>query len=82
MIRKRAVGRVPACSTRRRLNWRSRKKLDPAKRREIAESVLSGRKTGAEMARLYNVSAPTVSRIVAAYRIGQASHAIFEQLVP
>lgn len=25
----------------------------------------SGRKTGAEMARLYNVSAPTVSRIVA-----------------
>jgi hypothetical protein len=29
-----------------------RKKLDPAKRREIAESDISGRKTGAEMARL------------------------------
>jgi hypothetical protein len=47
-------------------------KLDPAKRREIAESVISGRKTGAEMARLYNVSAPTVSRIVAARRTGLA----------
>ena len=49
-----------------------RKKLDAAKRREIAESVISGRKTGAEMARLYNVSAPTVSRIVAAHRTGPA----------
>jgi DNA invertase Pin-like site-specific DNA recombinase len=44
-----------------------RKKLDPAKRREVAESVISGRKTGAEMARLYNVSPPTVSRIIAAH---------------
>jgi len=46
-----------------------RKKLDPAKRREIAESVISGRKTGAEMARPYNVSQLTVSRIVAAHRM-------------
>ena len=30
-----------------------RKKLDAAKRREIADSVISGRKTGAEKARLY-----------------------------
>ena len=36
--------------------------------REIAESVTSGRKSGAEMARLYGVSEPTVSRIVAAHR--------------
>jgi len=49
-----------------------RKKLDPAKRHEIAESVISGRKTGADMARLYNISAPTVSRIVAALRTGLA----------
>ena len=42
-----------------------RKKLDPGKRKEIAESVISGRKSCAEMARLYNISAPTVSRIVA-----------------
>jgi DNA invertase Pin-like site-specific DNA recombinase len=44
-----------------------RKKLDAAKRREIVESVISGRKSGAEMARLYNVSQPTVSRIIAAH---------------
>nr|WP_246574522.1 recombinase family protein [Chelatococcus asaccharovorans] len=46
-----------------------RKKLDAKKRLEIAESVLSGRKSGAEMARLYDISEPTVSRIVAAYRL-------------
>jgi hypothetical protein len=41
--------------------------------REIAESAISGRKTGApKMARLYNVSAPAVSRIVAAHRTGLA----------
>ena len=47
-------------------------KLDAAKRREIAESVASGRKTGAGMVRLYNVSQPTVSRIVAQHRAGPA----------
>ena len=45
-----------------------RKKLDAVKRLEIAESVLSGRKSGADMARLYNVSQPTVSRIVSQHR--------------
>jgi hypothetical protein len=48
-----------------------RKKLDAAKRREIAESVITGRKSGADMARLYNISQPTVSRIVAQYRMAQ-----------
>jgi DNA invertase Pin-like site-specific DNA recombinase len=38
-----------------------RKKLDATKRREIAESVITGRKSGAEMARLYNISQPTNS---------------------
>jgi DNA invertase Pin-like site-specific DNA recombinase len=47
-----------------------RKKLDAANRREIAESVITGRKSGAEMERLYYISRPTVSRIVAAYRAG------------
>ncbi len=46
-----------------------RKKLDAAKRREIAESVITGRKSGAEMARLYNISPPTLSRIVAQHRM-------------
>jgi hypothetical protein len=32
---------------------------DASKRREIAESVMSGRKSGAEMARLYNISQPS-----------------------
>ena len=45
-----------------------RRKLDAKKRREIADSVISGRKSGAEMARLYDVSEPTVSRIVAEHR--------------
>ena len=44
-----------------------RRIFEDATRREIHESVISGRKTGAEMALLYNVSAPTVSRIVAAW---------------
>jgi hypothetical protein len=36
------------------------------RRREIDESIISGRKTGAAMELLYNVNTPTVSRIVAA----------------
>jgi DNA invertase Pin-like site-specific DNA recombinase len=47
-------------------------KLDAKKLREIAEAVTSGRKSGAEMARLYDVSEPTVSRIVDAYRAAQS----------
>ena len=45
-----------------------RKKLDTAKRREIGGSVTSGRKSDADMARLYGISQPTVSRIVAQHR--------------
>ena len=52
----RAVGRIGEL----------RKRLDDARRREIADSVVSGRKAAADMARLYGVSQPTVSRIVAA----------------
>jgi transposase-like protein len=44
-----------------------RKKLDDTKRREIAEAVISGRKTAAQMARMFSVSPATVSRIVAAH---------------
>jgi transposase-like protein len=46
--------------------WR-RKKLDDTKRREIAEAVISGRKTAVQMARMFGVSPQTVSRIVAAH---------------
>jgi DNA invertase Pin-like site-specific DNA recombinase len=71
IIRERTSAGLAAARAEGRIGGR-RKKLDLAKRREIAESVISGRKTGAEMARLYNVSQPTVSRIVAAHRIDLA----------
>ena len=64
MIRERTSAGLSSARAEGRVGGR-RKKLDVAKRREIAESVVSGRKSGAEMARLYNVSQPTVSRIVA-----------------
>ena len=67
MIRERTSAGLAAARAEGRIGGR-RKKLNPAKRREIAESIISGRKTGGEMARLYNISPPTVSRIVAAHR--------------
>ena len=71
MIRERTSAGLAAARAHGRIGGR-RKKLDAAKRREIAESVISGRKTGADMARLYNISAPTVSRIISAHRSGLA----------
>jgi DNA invertase Pin-like site-specific DNA recombinase len=71
MIRERTSAGLAAARAEGRVGGR-RKKLDAAKRREIAESVISGRKSGADMARLYGVSQPTVSRIVAAYLADQA----------
>ncbi len=43
-------------------------KLSPDQRMEIVEAVTSGRKTGAEVARLFNVHRATVSRIIAQER--------------
>ncbi len=71
MIRERTAAGLADARAEGRIGGR-RNKLDDAKRREIAESVLSGRKTGAQMARLYDVSQPTVSRIVAAHRTPMA----------
>jgi DNA invertase Pin-like site-specific DNA recombinase len=68
MIRERTSAGLAAARAEGRIGGR-RRKLDAAKRREIAESVVNGRKSGAEMARLYNISQPTVSRIVAAHRL-------------
>ncbi len=67
MIRERTSAGLAVARAEGRVGGR-RKKLDATKRLEIAESVLSGRKSGADMARLYNVSQPTVSRIVAQHR--------------
>ncbi|WP_455274121.1 hypothetical protein [Rhizobium herbae] len=70
MIRERTTTGLAQARAEGRIGGR-RKKLDPKKRREIAESVLSGRKSGksgAEMARLHGISEPAVSRIVAEHR--------------
>jgi len=67
MIRERTSAGLAIARAEGRVGGR-RKKLDAAKRREIAESVITGRKSGADMARLYGISQPTVSRIVAQHR--------------
>jgi DNA invertase Pin-like site-specific DNA recombinase len=66
MIRERTSAGLAAARAEGRIGGR-RKKLDDTKRREIAEAVISGRRTAAQMARLFSVSPPTVSRIVAAH---------------
>jgi DNA invertase Pin-like site-specific DNA recombinase len=68
MIRERTYAGIVAARAEGRIGGR-RRKLNPAKRREIAQSVISGRKSAAEMARLYDISQPTVSRIVSEYRV-------------
>ena len=67
MIRERTSAGLALARAEGRIGGR-RRKLGEKQRREIAESVVSDRKSGAEMARLYGVSEPTVSRIVAAHR--------------
>ena len=68
MIRERTSAGLAAAGQRAALV--AGKKLDDTKRREIAEAVISGRKTAAQMARMFGVSPPTVSRIVAAHVAG------------
>lgn len=67
MIRERTSAGLALARLEGRIGGR-RRKLGDKQQREIAESVISGRKSGAEMARLYGVSEPTVSRIIAAHR--------------
>lgn len=64
MIRERTSAGLAQARAEGRIGGR-RRKLDPKQRAEILESVLSGRKSAAEMARMFGVSQPTVSRIVA-----------------
>src|SRR3546814_15310937 len=61
MIQQRTNAGLAAARAEGRIGGR-RQSLDAAKRRAIAESVLSGRKTGAELARLYDISQPKVAR--------------------
>ena len=67
MIRERTSAGLAQARAEGRVGGR-RRKLTERQCAEIAEGVLTGRKTAAEMARLFGVSQPTVSRIVAAAR--------------
>ena len=67
MIRERTSAGLAQARAEGRVGGR-RRKLTDRQRAEIADSVISGRKTAAEMARIFKVSQPTVSRIVAAHR--------------
>ena len=71
MIRERTSAGLAAARAEGRIGGR-RKKLDPAKRREIAESVISGRKIQRRDGATLQHQPPTVSRIVAAHRTGLA----------
>jgi len=67
MIRERTSAGIAAARAEGRIGGR-RPKLNAAQRADIAENILSGRHTAAQMARLYKVSEPTVSRLLAAHR--------------
>jgi DNA invertase Pin-like site-specific DNA recombinase len=59
IVRERTSAGLAAARAEGRIGGR-RKKLDDTKRREIAEAVISGRKTAAQMARTFSVSPPCV----------------------
>jgi DNA invertase Pin-like site-specific DNA recombinase len=67
MIRERTQAGLQAARAEGRTGGRP-PKLTEQQRLDIADNVLSGRKSGADMARLYNVSETTVSRIVSRAR--------------
>jgi DNA invertase Pin-like site-specific DNA recombinase len=67
MIRERTSAGLAAARAEGRIGGR-RPKLTEAQQADIAENVESGRRTAAQMARLYKVSEPTVSRLLAACR--------------
>lgn len=67
MIRERTKAGLEVAKDEERIGGR-RPSLGDDQRADIIESILSGRKTGAQIARLYNVSEATISRVMAAHR--------------
>ena len=67
MIRERTRAGLEVAKDEGRIGGR-KPSLREDQRTDIIESILSGRKTGAQMARLYNVSEATISRVMAANR--------------
>ena len=74
MVRERASAGLAAARAAGRIGGR-RPKLTAAQRADVLENVRAGRRTAAQMARLYNVSAPTISRLVATDRLARATAA-------
>ena len=70
MIRERTSAGLASARAEGRIGGR-RPKLTPAQRADVVENVASGRRTAAQMARLYKVSEATISRILAAARAGR-----------
>ena len=77
MVKERTAAGLAAARAEGRVGGR-RPKLTTAQRADIAENVLSGRRTAAQMARLHGISQPTISRIVAHYRILQPLEPLVE----
>jgi len=67
-----AAGPPAAAGARRRAGGRP-PKLSPEQRAVVADKVLSGRRTAADMARRYRVSETTISRVLAARRAGASA---------
>lgn len=70
IIRERTQAGVMAAAAEGRYGGRPRK-TTKKQERDIIDNVLSGRHTAADMARLYEISQATVSRIVAAGRLSR-----------
>lgn len=64
MIHERTSGGLAVARAEGRIGS-SRKKLDMARRREIAESVIHGAQVRCRHGQLYNIIQPTVSRTIA-----------------
>jgi DNA invertase Pin-like site-specific DNA recombinase len=67
MIRERTQAGLRAARAEGRTGGRPAKRTEQ-QRLDIADNVLSGRKSGADMARLYRISETTVSRSVSRVR--------------
>lgn len=70
MIRERTHAGLKAAAAKGRKGGR-KPSLNENQKNDIADNVLSGRNTGAEMARLYKVSQATITRTVAEARLDQ-----------
>ena len=66
MIRERTKAGLDAARKDGRIGGR-RPKLTKHQRQDVIDNVISDRKSGAQMARLYNISEATVSLILAQY---------------